>query len=152
MGNSLFEQFNAKFDLAGLQKDVESAASTDGEFEDVPHGSYEVRINRLELGVTSEQAKNPNMPMAKVWFEVVAGEFEGRLIFMNQTLTSGFGIHKMNTFLNSLESGITITFTDFVQYEALLTEVFDAVKDAEYQLNYGTNKKGYGTYDIVQKF
>jgi hypothetical protein len=153
MGENIFERFNAMVDVDGLVKDVETAASSDSDFVEVPKGDYEVKIKKLEIGETGAKSKTPGMPMAKVWFEVIAGDFKGNLIFMNQMLTTGFGIHKMNEFLNSLETGITVQFENFVQYDELFKQIFAAVDGkAEYQLAYGENNKGFSTYTIVQKF
>ena len=153
MDENIFEKFNAAFDLEGLKSDIEQAASSTGEFVEVPHGDYEVKVVKIELGETGEKSKNPGMPMAKVWFEILAGEYKGQKIFMNQMLTSGFGIHKMNEFLDSLETGIRVQFENFTQYADLFKQIFDAVDGkSEYQLAYGENNKGYSTYTIVQKF
>lgn len=148
---ALFEKFNSSFDLEGLKADVTNAASG-GDYEDVPHGDYEVSIAKLELGETGPKSKAPGMPQAKVWFKIVAGDFKGQLIFMNQNLTNGFGIHTMNKFLESLDSGIGISFENFVQYANLLESVYQAVANDEYQLAYGENAKGYNTFNIVTKF
>ena len=148
----MFEKFNSMIDLEGLKHDVEDAANG-VDFVDVPHGDYEVRVASMELGETSEKAKNPGMPMAKVRFQIVAGEYDGQSIFMNQMLHKGFGIHMFNQFMESLETGIPIEFENFEQYNALIEQVFDAVDGVcEYQLSYGENNKGFNTYDIVQKF
>ena len=154
MGNeTMFAKFNEMMDVAGLKQDIEAAASNTGEFVEVPKGDYEVKVTKIELGATGEQSKTPGMPMAKVWFDILAGEFKGKKIFMNQMLTSGFGIHKMNEFLNSLETGIPVVFENFEQYNELFNQVFDAVDGkAEYQLAYGENNKGFSTYTIVQRF
>lgn len=153
MDASMLDKFNSLFDMEGLKHDIETSASSDGEFVEVPKGDYEVKVVKLELGQTGEKSKNPGMPMAKVWFEVLAGEFKGQKIFMNQMLTSGFGIHKMNQFLDSLETGIQIEFENFAQYDDLINRVFKEVDGvAEYQLTYGENNKGFSTYTIVQRF
>lgn len=153
MGENLFAQFNEMFDIAGLKDDVNNASKNTGEFVKVPHGDYEVKVVKIELGVTGANSKNPNMPMGKVWFEVVAGDYKGQKIFMNQMLNNGFGIHKMNEFLTSLETGITIVFDDFEQYNELFNEVFAAVDGrAEFQLAYAQNNKGFDTYTIVQRY
>jgi hypothetical protein len=141
------------FDVAGLKEDVNAAKSNTGEFVDVPKGDYEVKVVKLELGETGERSKTPGMPMAKVWFEVITGQYKGQKIFMNQMLTSGFGIHKMNEFLTSLETGIPVEFENFMQYANLFDQIFNEVDGhAEYQLTYGENAKGYSTYTIVQRF
>lgn len=156
MGENIYEKFNNLFGtegLAGLKQDIESAASNTGDFVEVPKGDYEVKIVKIELGETGEKSKNPGMPIAKVWFDIVAGEYKNQKIFMNQMLTSGFGVHKMNEFLNSLETGIPVVFENFQQYGDLFAQIFAEVDGkAEYQLSYSENNKGYSTYTIVQKF
>jgi len=153
MGENIYEKFNNMFDVNGLKEDIQNAASNSGDFVEVPKGDYEVKVVKIDLGETGEKSKNPGMPMAKVWFEVLAGEYKGQKIFMNQMLTSAFGFHKMNEFLNSLETGIPVVFENFVQYADLFKQIFVAVDGkAEYQLSYGENNKGYSTYTIVQKF
>lgn len=149
MGENLFAKFNEMFDVAGLQADVESAKnSANGEFVDVPHGDYEVKIVKLELAESKK-----NLPMVKVWFEIVAGELKGQKIFMNQTIHTGFGINNMNTFLDSLETGIPAVFLDFEQYNDLLKTIFAEVDGrAEYQLSYGQNNKGFNTFTIEQRY
>ena len=153
MGENIFEKFNSMIDVAGLKQDVETAKNSTGDFVEVPKGDYEVKVTKIELGETGQNSKTPGAPMAKVWFDIVAGEFKGQKIFMNQMLTTGFGIHKMNEFLESLQTGITVQFENFVQYADLFEQIFAEVDGkAEYQLNYGENNKGYSTYTIVQRF
>ena len=153
MGENIFEKFNSMFDIEGLKQDIENAGNSGGDFKDVPKGDYEVKVVKIELGQTGEKSKTPGMPMAKVWFEVLTGEYKGQKIFMNQMLTSAFGFHKMNEFLASLETGVHVVFENFGQYADLFAQIFDAVDGkAEYQLSYGENAKGYSTYTIVQRF
>ena len=143
MADSIFDKFNAMFDVEGLKKDIEQTASSDGEFVEVPKGEYEVKVTKLEIGETGEKSKTPGMPMAKVWYEIIAGDYKGQKIFQNQMLTTGFGIHKMNEFLNSLETGIPVVFENFTQYNDLFKQIFDAVDGkAEFALAYGENNKG----------
>lgn len=150
---NIFDKFNSMIDIDGLKQDVATAASNTGDFVEVPKGDYEVKVVKLEIGETGPQSKTPGMPMAKVWFDIVAGEFKGQKIFMNQMLTTGFGIHKMNELLNSFETGITVVFENFTQYAELMAQIFDAIDGkAEFQLSYGENKKGFSTYTIVQRY
>ena len=153
MGENIFDKFNSMFDVDGLKSDIEQAASSTGDFVDIPHGDYEVKVVKIELGETGEKSKTPGMPMAKVWYEIVAGDYKGQKIFQNQMLTTGFGIHKMNELLNSLETGIPVVFENFTQYADLFKQIFDAVDGkAEFALAYGINNKGYATYTITQRF
>jgi hypothetical protein len=153
MSNEMFAKFNSMIDVEGLKNDVAAVGTKTGDFVEVPHGDYEVKVVKIELGATGEKSKTPGAPMAKAWFEVLAGEFKGQKIFINQMLTSAVGIHKMNEFMTSLESGIPVVFENFEQYAEMFAQIFDAVDGkAEYQLCYGENNKGYATYTIVQKF
>lgn len=149
MGENVFAKFNEMFDLSGLKSDIESAASNTGDFVEVPDGSYEVKVTKLELG----QSKKSELPMMKVWFDILAGEFKGQKIFCNQMMTSGFGIHKCNELLNALESGVPVQFENFEQYANVMEQVFTAIDGTgEYELAYGHNNKGFATYTIVQRF
>ena len=153
MSENIFEKFNSMIDVAGLKEDVAKAAESSGDFVEVPKGDYEVKVTKIELGETGVNSKNPGMPMAKVWYEIIAGDYKGQKIFQNQMLTSGFGIHKMNELLDSFESGVSIQFENFVQYSDLFKQVFSAIDGkGEYALSYGENNKGFSTYTITQRF
>lgn len=140
-----FSKFDKQVDLEGLKKDIEDSASND--FKEVPHGSYEVSINKLEL---AESKKHD--PMVKMWFKIVSGEYKGSLIFMNQVITRGFQIHIVDELLRSLETDIDVHFESYSQYNELLIEIFDTVDgNYEYGLKYGENK-GFDTFEITDVF
>ena len=146
---SIFDKWNSSIDVDGLRHDVEEAAANGGgDYKDVPHDSYEVAINKMEL----KESKNGN-PMLSIWFKVLTGDFKGSMIFMNQVLTSGFGIHKANEFLKSLGTDVQVEFKDYSQYNDCVLDVFEAVNGKmEYVLNYGENNKGYNTFEIEDVF
>lgn len=140
-----FSKFDKQVDLEGLKQDIADSANND--FKEVPHGTYEVAINKLEL---SESKKKD--PMVKLWFKIVSGEYKGSLIFMNQVITQGFQIHIVDELLKSLESGVDVHFESYCQYADMLLDVFEAVDDNfEYGLKYGENK-GFNTFEITEVF
>ena len=142
-----FSKFDKAMDLEGLKHDIEDARENSGDFKEVPHGQYEVSINKLEL---TESKKGD--PMVSVWFKILTGDFKGSLIFMNQVITQGFQIHIVNEFLRSLDCGIDITFESFTQYGQLLLDVHEAIDgQLEYALEYG-ERKGFNTFKIVEVF
>ena len=143
--SDLFSKFNEMFDTKGLSEDLSTMGNTD--FVEVPHGDYEVSIEKLELGESKSQ-----LPQVKVWFKILTGDFKGQRIFMNQNVDKKYGLHNANEFMNSLDSGYNIVFEDFVQYGTLIASVFEAVQSAEYHLAYGQNDKGFNTYTIVEKY
>lgn len=144
-----FSKFDKKVDLEGLKNDIADAEENGGgNFKEVPLGTYEVAITKLELG---ESKKDD--PMVKVWFKIVSeGEFKNSLIFMNQVITQGFQIHIVNEFLRSLETDVDITFESYSQYADMLMDVFEEIEgNYEYGLKYGENK-GFNTFEITDIF
>ena len=140
-----FSKFDKKVDLEGLKKDIEESSSND--FKEVPLGTYEVAITKLELGESSK-----GDPMVKVWFKILEGEYKGSLIFMNQVVTKGFQIHIVDEFLRSLDTDIEIAFESYSQYAELLADVYEAIEgNFEYALEYGENK-GFNTFKITDVF
>lgn len=158
--NEMFAKFNNLFGaegLAGLKEDVDKAGANTGNFEEVPHNDYEVKISKLALEeVTNEQSANYGMPKVSVWFTILAGDYKNQKIFMTQMVHKGFGIHKMNEFLESLQTGIPVQFENFNQYGELLKEIFNYLdtNQCEYQLAYTANPKNpnFSNYTIVKKF
>lgn len=147
---NIFEKFNEQVDLEGMKADIDSASENSNDFEEVPTGTYEVVIEKLEQVMTK---KAPARPMMTVWFTVLEGKYKNQKIFYNQLLTSGFPIHICNEFLRSLDSGIEIEFKDYVQYQNLILDVAEAIEDKkEYALEKTVNKKGYDVYTIKQVF
>ena len=139
-----FSKFDKMVDIDGLKKDIADAEANGGgaDFKEVPHGSYEVAIDK---------------PMATCWMKIVSdGEFKGQRIFMNQVITQGFQIHMMNAFLRSLlpeGSGIDVEFTGYAEYNDLLLDIAEYVDgDFEYGLEYGENSKGFDTFKITDIF
>lgn len=140
-----FSKFDKQVDLEGLKRDIEESANND--FKEVPLGTYEVAIKKLEL---SESKKGD--PMVKVWFKIISGEYKGSLIFMNQVITRGFQIHIVDELLESLETDVDIHFESYSQYAELLADVYEAVDgNFEYALKYGENK-GFNTFEITDVF
>ncbi|MGN9161249.1 DUF669 domain-containing protein [Clostridium sulfidigenes] len=149
MAKEIWDEFDEKIDTEGLKKDAEEAAKNGGgDFKEVPLGTYEVEVNKLEL----KKSKKGD-PMLSVWFKILTGEYKGSLIFYNQVMTQGFGIHNANEMLRSLDSGVDIEFTNFKKYHEMLLDVLEVVEGTlEYALEYGENNKGYNTYKIIDVF
>lgn len=150
MAKEIWEEFDEKVDVEGLKKDVKEAAENSGDYKEVPHGKYEVEVNKLEL----KKSKKGD-PMLSIWFKILNGEFKGSIIFYNQVLTNGFGLHNANEFLRSLDSDVEIEFVNFKQYHGMLLDIYEAVNgNLEYALDYQANSKNkdFSTYEIVDVF
>ena len=166
MGENIFEKFNDLFNVDELAASVKEATENSGDFEkkEVPFDNYECKIVKLEIGEHTFDDDYKGMPEAHVWFRIINHpEYAGQTLFMNKRLVSlnnpkanGFIIHNFNTFLESLESGITPVFENWEQYANCVNQIFNAIDGrAEYQLNYyEANNKGrtFKDYMIVKRF
>ena len=155
MENNIFAQWDKAVDIDGLNKDIKEAEKSNSgksEFKEVPHGQYEVSIEKMELKAT----KNGD-PMVSVWMKICDGDFKGSMIFMNQVITQGFQIHIVNEFLRSLvqdsEDAPVVEFKTYSQYANLLMDIHELISDSfEYGVNYGVTKKGFNTFEITDVF
>lgn len=148
---NIWDEFDKAIDTEGLTKDIEEAAENGGCYKEVPHDTYEVAINKLEL----TKSKRGD-PMVTCWMKIVAGEYTNSLIFMNQVVTQGFQIHIVNEFLRALvgemDEPIEIEFKTYNQYGNLLMDVMEAIdNNFEYSVNYG-ERKGYNTFEIEEVY
>lgn len=145
---NIWDKFDSAIDTKGLAEDVKDAQENGATYKDVPHGDYEVKIDKLEL--TASKAGDP---MVSVWFKILTGDLKGSRIFMNQVITQGFQIHIVNEFLRSLDTDIDIEFVTYKQYGNLLMDVIEAIDgNLEYGLSYKEGKKGFSTYEITDVF
>lgn len=141
---NVWDKFDKEIDVNGLAEDVKEAAENGANYKEVPHGQYEVKIEKLEL--VSSKSGNP---MVTCWMKVLVGDYKGSLIFMNQVITQGFQVHIANEFLRSLDSGLDVEFKTYKQYGQLLMDIHEAIDgNLEYSLIYGEGKKGFSTYEI----
>lgn len=145
--SNIWEKFDSKIDTEGLKKDVAEAAEGNSDFKEVPLGQYEVTIDKMEL-----KESKKGSPMVSIWFKILEGSFKNSIIFYNQVIVAGFGLHMANEMLRSLDSGVDIEFENYHQYNDLLISVFEGVSGLEYAIRYGENDKGYNTHEITDVF
>ena len=154
MGN-VFDKWDKTIDTEGLAKDVAEAAENGGNYKEVPHGNYEVKVEQMEL-----KESKAGDPMVSIWFKIVEdGEFKGSMIFFNQVITQGFQVHIVNEMLRDLvqemEDAPEIEFRKYSQYADLIMDIFEAIDDNfEYELEYKANPKNkkFNTYKIKEVF
>lgn len=147
----IWDEFDNSIDTEGLQNDVKDAAENGGTRREVPHDTYEVKIDKLEL-VKSKKGD----PMVTCWMRILEGDYKNSLIFMNQVITQGFQIHIVNEFLRDLVSEmkkpIDIEYKTYRQYGGLLMDVMEAIDgEFEYNVDYGENK-GFNTFKIKEVY
>ena len=155
-----FSKFNDLVNLSELKNAIEEANESNQERVKVPFGDYEVAVTKLQVEECPFDGDYKGKPQLSVWFKVLAGEYKGQMIFMTKRLMgadaqkSGFVIKITNDFLNSLESGIPVTFGEgWNDYVDCVNAVFEAINGrAEYQLAYHETDKGFKDYQIIKRF
>lgn len=147
---NMFEKWNSNVDLKGLQEDVKKAQEEgdNREYEKVPHGEYEVKLDSLEL-VASKKGD----PMVKAQYTILQGKYKNSKLWMYQVVLQGFQIHIANNFLKSLKTDLNIEFVDYAQYANLLLDVaeFCDTNKLEFAIKYEDNK-GYDKFTITEVF
>lgn len=150
---NIFDKFNAKFggkDLAKQVKEQESAPKEKKEFEEVPYGTYEVKIEKMEI----KPNKN-DVPMFTCWFKVVQGKQKNGMIFMNQNIEQAFQIHIVDEFLRSLGTSYDVEFNgDYADYNDMILDIHEEIKrdKLEFLLDYNVNSKGFNTFKIEEVY
>ena len=146
---NIFEKWNKSVDMEGLKNDISEADQGIRDFDEVPKGTYEVKINKMELKESSK-----GQPMLSVWFKIIAGDYKGQMIFMNQVIQQGFQISIAKRFLMSLDAvdESEVTFEDYGQFNQLVLDVFEGAGELEYLLEYGQNKNGFNTFKIKEVY
>jgi hypothetical protein len=151
MAKNIWDEFDKAIDTKGLADDVKDAAENGANFREVPHGDYEVEVNKMELTKSKK-----GDPMITIWFKVVSGDYKGSLIFMNQVVNIGFQIHIANEIMRGMVANIAdmeIKFETYNQYGNLIMDVFEAIDgNYEFALAYTEGKNGFSNYEIKEVF
>ena len=145
---NMFEKWDSAIDTVGLQKDIAEAKDNNREYEKVPYGEYEVKLDKLEL-----KASKKGNPMVSAWFTILEGKYKNNKLFMNQVITQGFQIHIANEFLRTMGTGVDVEFVNYTQYANLLLDVAEEcdTNKLEFALKYEDNK-GYDKFTITEVF
>lgn len=147
---SIFDKWNKSVDVEGLAKDTKEVEANggSGDYEEIPVGTYEVKIEKMELKPSSK-----NNPMFVCWFKILEGQYKNQLLFMNQVITQGFQIGQVNKFLRSLEAVDEVEFKDYGQYNDLIMDIFEAVDgNFEFLLDFKKSKKDFPIYTIKEVY
>lgn len=149
---SNWQNFDLKIDN-NLLNDIANASSNNSEFEELPLGRYEVKINSMEL----TQSKKGD-PMTKTIFEVVQGQYKGRYIFKNSVIYKGdrndaWRLKQEIEFINSLQPSETVNFYSFSDFEKQISNAFANInsRKLEYLIEI-KEKNNFRTYSVVEVY
>ena len=144
-----FSKFDSMFDLEGLKNDIQAASERNTERVEVPDGQYECKVEKMEM----KESKTGN-PMISIWFRILAGDFKNSVLFMNQTIHTGFGLHTAKKTLSDMDTGLPIDFQSFAQFGGLIESVKEAIETQklEYAVKYTTTKNDFKNFEITEVF
>lgn len=149
---SNWQNFDLKIDNT-LLNDLANASTNNGEFEELPLGRYEVKINSMQL----TQSKNGD-PMTKTIFEVVQGQYKGRCMFKNSVIYKGdrndaWRLKQELNFINSLQPNNEVNFYSFSDFEKQISNAFADInsRKLEYLVEI-KEKNNFRTYSIVEVY
>lgn len=139
-----WEEFDKEIDV---ETDAEATS-----YEEVPEGEYEVEIRSLEQIVS----KTSHRPMLRCGMKIIAGKYKNSYLWMNKVLDHPFSRKKASDFLRSLvsqtDTPMEIHFKTYSQYNDLIMDVAEAIKDKfEYAVSYKEHN-GYPEYTIEDVF
>ena len=149
---SNWQNFDLKIDN-NLLNDIANATSNTGEFEELPLGRYEVKINSMQL----TQSKNGD-PMTKTIFEVVQGQYKGRYMFKNSVIYKGdrndaWRLKQELNFINSLQPNSQVNFYSFSDFEKQISNAFADInsRKLEYLVEI-KEKNNFRTYSVIEVY
>ena len=149
---SNWQNFDLKIDNT-LLNDIANASANNGEFEELPLGRYEVKINSMQL----TQSKNGD-PMTKTIFEVVQGQYKGRYMFKNSVIYKGdrndaWRLKQELTFINSLQPINQVNFYSFSDFEKQIINAFTDIssRKLEYLVEI-KEKNNFRTYSVIEVY
>ena len=149
---SNWQNFDLKIDNT-LLNDIANASSNNSEFEELPLGRYEVKINSMQL----TQSKNGD-PMTKTIFEVVQGQHKGRYMFKNSVIYKGdrndaWRLKQELNFINSLQPTNQVNFYSFSDFEKQISNAFADVnsRKLEYLVEI-KEKNNFRTYSVIEVY
>lgn len=145
-----WSKFDKKVNVEEINHGIDDLGG--GEFEELPLGKYEVKLDSLEMKPTKEKG----YPMLTMCFTVIQGDFSKRKIFVNQVLFMDDGndkyrLNTANKLLEGLDSGFAVSFEGFREYEHLIDKIADKCVDEEYLIEVG-ERKGFRNYKIIEHY
>ena len=115
------------------------------DFEDVPAGTYEVEIEKLEMGKTKKGDEK-----IETWFKIVGSDYDGRFKFYNQVIKTAYTLRIAKDHFEKLYNR-NIELNSWDDLHELVPEVYSYAKDYTYKLDYDNSGK-WATYIITEQF
>ena len=146
-----FSKYDTEENLKQIRENANKVVDT--EFDEVPPGTYEVALSKLEL----TKSKKGNL-MLVVWYTILSGDYENQKLFQYQVVSDGDKVRMFKPLLEMLsDKEIKVEFTTYAKYAELLDEImeFSEENNLEYSLKYDEKVKDgnvYKTFKILEVF
>ena len=156
--STIFDKYTSKIDaaeLAASQKEITDNAKGSGDYKEVPVGTYEVKVDKLECKLSSK-----GNPMVSIWFKILEGNYENSMIFYNGVFNEDWMRHRVVKLLSALldddsheaEINLILKSNNVATINDFCMDVHEQIDGKfEYLLDYGISK-GYNTYTIKEVF
>lgn len=154
-----FKEFDKKIDVEDLSAKVKEAEENggNGDFPEIPKGTYTVKLESMEVGETGPNSKCPGSPMLKAQFRIIEGEYDKSCLFFNRVLYGTKNDANMIagavTFLSSLEPSDEVgdvEFTSYSDFADLVLDVAEDVAELEYEVEY--DPKAFNAIKVTEVF
>lgn len=155
---SIFEKFSNQInadDLKASQKEIQDNASGGGDYPEIPVGTYEVKVDKLECKMSGK-----GNPMVSIWFKILKGKYEKSLIFYNGVFREDWMRHRVAKILSDIlddgdrtaEINLILKSNNVQVVNDLCLDIHESIDGRlEFLLDYGLSK-GYNTYTIKEVF
>jgi len=128
-----FTKFDQQINKEEMAKNIKLAQENGGDYAEVPKGTYECKIEKLEIGAT----KNGE-PMFKAQLRITEGDHKKQCLFFNRkifgnkanekgTWNDGVAINSVIGWLNNLGCDYEITFESYSQFNDLVMDIAEEV-------------------------
>lgn len=146
-----FTKFDSMINEAELSKQLEEAKKNAPKSDkQVPAGNYIVKIEKMEVGATSD-----GRPMFKVQCRILEGEFKKWCVFMNRVLygtkNDANMINSVIGWLQKLEPSVDVEFKNYSQFSELVLDIFEEVADAV-EIEVAYNPDAFNSISIEEVF
>ena len=156
--SSIFDKYADKInadELKASQQEIKDNASGGGDYPEIPVGTYEVKVDKLECKLSSK-----GNPMVSIWFKILKGKYEKSLIFYNGVFKEDWMRHRVAKILSDLlddgnrtaEINLILKSNNVQTVNDFCMDIHESIDGRlEFLLDYGLHK-GYNTYAIKEVF
>ena len=120
----------------------------DGQYAEVPPGTYIVDIQNINYGFTMK-----GVPKVTTKMKIVDGEYAGRTMYFTNVLSSPVGVAILIRNLRKLATDLVIEYTSDVEFQNLVGVLGEIVATNNiptwYRVRKSVNTRGFSSFEIM---